>query len=244
MNATTDATTTGPEAASELTQERRDWLEALHTQRDFLKSTTRGITDEQANTRSTVSELTLGGLIKHVTNCQRGWMERVAAAPELTESDKRPMDEQAADYGDEFVMRSDETLAEILAAFDEQNAETIRLIETSDLGAAVPVPPGVPWFPKDIPGWSVRWVALGRFQSALTLWGLDIDSELLFVGDAGTTEASRPSRRRGFEWSSVFTPTPWLTVDADVAYSRARFRDEDPAGDRIPGARGTHGPVF
>jgi outer membrane receptor protein involved in Fe transport len=65
---------------------------------------------------------------------------------------------------------------------------------------------------------------------------LDIASELLFVGDAGTTEASRPSRRLGFEWSNVYTPTPWLTLDADLAYSKTRFRDDDPAGDRIPGA--------
>ena len=56
----------------------------------------------------------------------------------MTESDKRPMEEQSADYQDEFIMREDETLAGILAKFDEQNAETIRLIETVDLGAAVP----------------------------------------------------------------------------------------------------------
>jgi TonB dependent receptor/Carboxypeptidase regulatory-like domain/TonB-dependent Receptor Plug Domain len=81
-----------------------------------------------------------------------------------------------------------------------------------------------------------RTVVRGRLQSSLAIWSLDIDSELLFVGDAGATEASRPSRRVGFEWSNVYTPTPWLTFDADLAYSRARFRDDDPAGDRIPGA--------
>jgi outer membrane receptor protein involved in Fe transport len=74
------------------------------------------------------------------------------------------------------------------------------------------------------------------FQTTVAVWGLDIASELLFVGDAGTTEASRPSRRLGVEWSSVFAPCPWLTIDADLAWSRARFRDLDPAGDRIPGA--------
>jgi outer membrane receptor protein involved in Fe transport len=82
----------------------------------------------------------------------------------------------------------------------------------------------------------LRTLALHKLQTAVAFWGLDIDSELLFVGDAGTTEPSRPSRRRGVEWSSVFTPTPWLAIDADLAYSRARFRDQDPAGDRIPGA--------
>jgi hypothetical protein len=82
----------------------------------------------------------------------------------------------------------------------------------------------------------LRTLALRRHQTALALWGLDLASELLFVGDAGTTERSRPSRRLGVEWSHVFAPTPWLTLDADLAWSRARFRDEDPAGDRIPGA--------
>ena len=68
----------------------------------------------------------------------------------MTGADKRPMEEQAAEYQDEFVMREDETLADILAKFEEQNAETIRLIETVDLGAAVPIPQHVPWFPKDV----------------------------------------------------------------------------------------------
>ena len=68
------------------------------------------------------------------------------------------MAQQSADYHGEFVMREDETFAGILAEFDEGNAETIRLIETVDLGAAVPIPQDVPWFPHDVPAWSVRWV--------------------------------------------------------------------------------------
>jgi outer membrane receptor protein involved in Fe transport len=82
----------------------------------------------------------------------------------------------------------------------------------------------------------LRTVAARRIHTTVAFWGLDIASELLFVGDAGTTEASRPSRRVGFEWSNVWTPSTWLNVDADLAYSKARFRDQDPAGDRIPGA--------
>ncbi len=58
----------------------------------------------------------------------------------------------------------------------------------------------------------------------------DIDSELIFVGDAGTTEASRPSRRYGVEWSNSYRVLPWLTLDADLSLSKARFRDDDPAG--------------
>ena len=73
-------------------------------------------------------------------------------------------------------------------------------------------------------------------QSALSVYRLDFDSELTFAGDAGTTEAGRPSRRIGFEFSNYYKVTRWLTVDADVSFARARFRDVDPAGNRIPGA--------
>ncbi|MET0964151.1 MAG: TonB-dependent receptor [Noviherbaspirillum sp.] len=73
-------------------------------------------------------------------------------------------------------------------------------------------------------------------QSAVSLYRLDFDSELLFVGDAGSTEASHPSRRFGIEFNNYFKPTDWLTIDADLAFARARFRGSDEAGRRIPGA--------
>jgi len=73
-------------------------------------------------------------------------------------------------------------------------------------------------------------------QSALSLYRLDFDSELVFVGDAGTTEAGRPSRRTGVEFSNYYKPNRYLTIDADLAFARARFRDADLAGARIPGA--------
>jgi hypothetical protein len=82
----------------------------------------------------------------------------------------------------------------------------------------------------------VRTVAVRGLQSTVALWFLGIDSELLFVGDAGTTEAGRPSRRLGVEWANYWRPRPWLTADVDISFSRARFTDEDPAGDYIPGA--------
>ncbi|WP_196888282.1 TonB-dependent receptor [Rubrivivax gelatinosus] len=73
-------------------------------------------------------------------------------------------------------------------------------------------------------------------QSSLALWTLDFDSELVYVGDAGATEANRPSKRRGVEWNNRWAPRPWLLVDADLAWTHARFSDDDPAGDRIPNA--------
>jgi uncharacterized damage-inducible protein DinB len=117
-----------------------------------------GLTDEQARARPTVSALSIGALIKHVTGCQRMWMQRVASAPDAPPADDRPVEEREADYADEFTMRDDETLAELLDRLDAQNAETLRLVETADLDAAVPVPRDAPWFPKDVEAWSVRWV--------------------------------------------------------------------------------------
>jgi outer membrane receptor protein involved in Fe transport len=76
-----------------------------------------------------------------------------------------------------------------------------------------------------------------NFRSTVALWQLDAASELLFVGDAGTTEPSRPSRRYGVEWSNLYVLSDWLAFDADLAWSHARFRDHDPlVGDYIPGA--------
>lgn len=117
-----------------------------------------GLTDEQARATPTVSALSIGALIKHVASCQSGWMARAAAAPESPTADDRSMEERQAEYTDEFVMRDDETLADVLARFDESNSEALRLIDTVDLGAAVPVPRDAPWFPKDVEAWSVRWV--------------------------------------------------------------------------------------
>ncbi|MFG6413979.1 TonB-dependent receptor [Roseateles sp. DC23W] len=82
----------------------------------------------------------------------------------------------------------------------------------------------------------VRSEIVPGLQSSLALWRLDFDSELVYVGDAGATEANRPSRRHGLEWNNRFVPAPWLLVDADFAWTRARFADADPAGARIPNA--------
>jgi len=81
----------------------------------------------------------------------------------------------------------------------------------------------------------VRSVALRHLQTSIAVWSLNLDSELVFAGDAGTTEVGRPSHRYGVEWANYFAPRRWLVFDGDVSISRARFTDPDP-GDRIPGA--------
>ena len=82
----------------------------------------------------------------------------------------------------------------------------------------------------------IRTEIIPNLQSSLAFWILKQDSELLFVGDAGTTEPSRPSRRMGIEWINLYRPLPWLLFDAQFSFAKARFTDTDPVGDRIPGA--------
>ncbi len=82
----------------------------------------------------------------------------------------------------------------------------------------------------------MRTQAIKGLDSALAVFVLDFDSELLFVGDAGTTEASRPSRRLGVEWTNQYRPLPWAMFDLDLAYTQARFTDPGAFGDFIPGA--------
>ncbi|MGZ3184818.1 MAG: TonB-dependent receptor [Telluria sp.] len=75
-----------------------------------------------------------------------------------------------------------------------------------------------------------------NLQASLTFYRLDFDSELVFAGDAGATEAGRPSRRQGFEVASAYKLDKWLTLDANFAFAHARFRGDAPEGNHIPGA--------
>ncbi len=68
--------------------------------------------------------------------------------------------------------------------------------------------------------------------STVSLWTLDLDSELVFVGDAGGTEPSGATRRYGVEFSNFYRAASWLAMDADVSFTRARYQDGAPA-DRV-----------
>ncbi len=182
--------------------ERAGLKEYLRAQQQAFHAVAFGLTDEQARATPTVSALSIGGLIKHVTNCQRSWLRRAAAAPGMCDDDRRPMTDQAADYADEFVMTETETLAQLLARFDDGNAEALALVDTVDLGAAVPVPKGVPWFPKDLEAWSVRWVLFHLIEELARHAGhADIIREAL----DGATLYELIAAHEG--WA----PTPWLT---------------------------------
>jgi uncharacterized damage-inducible protein DinB len=149
-----------PALAPPVTDERNALREFLAFHQSAYFAVSYGLTDEQARSTPSASALSVGGLVKHATAMQHNWMARVAAAPDLPPKDPRPFEEIAKEFGDQHVMRPDETLAGLLRAFEAQNAETLRLVETADLDAAVPVPQDIPWFPKGQEAWSVRWVIL------------------------------------------------------------------------------------
>lgn len=72
-------------------------------------------------------------------------------------------------------------------------------------------------------------------QTTVSIWQLHVDSELLFIGDVGSTEASRPSIRRGIEITNYWRPISWIVIDADLSFSQGRFRGNNPMGSHIPG---------
>ncbi|HTK61784.1 MAG TPA: DinB family protein [Pseudonocardia sp.] len=127
--------------------ERADILAQLAFSRYFLRNTVQGITDEQARLRTTVSELTLGGLIKHVATVERGWvdfvLEGTSAMPDV---DMSQIDEEMMRrWADGHRLLEDETLAEMLAEYERVAARTDDLIGTVDLDLTHELPKA-PWF--------------------------------------------------------------------------------------------------
>ena len=124
--------------------ERDDLLESLAAHRGFLRYTVQGITDDQARQRLTVSELTLGGLIKHVSKTEEGWADFIVDGPQTMEFDESSY----AEHADGFTLREDETLADVLADYEKIAQRTDELVRTVDLDAVQPLP-DAPWFPPN-----------------------------------------------------------------------------------------------
>ena len=136
--------------------ERGDLVQSLDRQRQFLRYTTRGLTDEQAAQRTTASELSLGGLIKHVTLVERQWVNFILEGPSaMGGRDEASM----TAWMDAFRMGEGDTLAKLLEAYQEVARRTDDLVVAlPDLDADQPLPKA-PWHE---PGsrWSARRVLL------------------------------------------------------------------------------------
>ncbi|WCN83446.1 DinB family protein [Micromonospora sp. LH3U1] len=135
----------------QLTGERADLLQTLRQHRGFLLQTVDGLTDEQAAARTTVSELCLGGLIKHVAGTEHRWMLFAVGGAEA-------MGREDVDWAGQFRMAPGETLAGHVERFREVADQTDELIATLDLDAAHPLPQE-PWFEPGA-SWTVRRVLL------------------------------------------------------------------------------------
>lgn len=79
----------------------------------------------------------------------------------------------------------------------------------------------------------LRTQAVPTLTTSLALFWLQSDSELLYVGDAGTNEPGPGSERYGIELASYWRPKPWFSADAELTLTYARLRDSGNA-DRIP----------
>ena len=145
--------TTTP-ATTALAAERADLLSTLANHRGFLRHTVGGLTDEQATRRTTPSELSLGGLIKHVAATEEQWARFIVTGPATT-SVTNWSEEAIARYADGFQLLDGETLTGVLDDYTRIATATDELVRTlPDLDAAQPLPEA-PWFPEGV-SWTAR----------------------------------------------------------------------------------------
>ncbi|WP_328319414.1 DinB family protein [Streptomyces sp. NBC_00388] len=160
-NETTGSGTTssGLPGAAAVTGERAEWLELLAKHRQSLRFTTRDLTDEQAGSRTTASELCLGGLIKHVSDVEHGWADFIVNGPSAMPDFTAMTEADWTRRADGFRLLPGETLAGVLAGYAEVARRTDELVATlPDLAVTRPLPKA-PWFE---PGaqWSARRVLM------------------------------------------------------------------------------------
>jgi uncharacterized damage-inducible protein DinB len=126
--------------------ERTDLLAGLAAARHFLRFTVRDLSDEQARQRTTASELTLGGLIKHVTAVEQGWADFVVDGPSAMTDYADMTEDDMAGWTDGFKLLPGETLDAVLAEYAEVARRTDDLVASlPDLNLSHPLP-NAPWY--------------------------------------------------------------------------------------------------
>jgi uncharacterized damage-inducible protein DinB len=189
-----------PGTVRPVVDERDGLLAYLAQQRNGLRYAVHGLTDEQAASTPSVSALSLAGLIKHVARMERYWIVQVLAQRQLPE---------AQDYEADFRLQAGETLAAVLDQYAAVAAETEAIVaEIADLGQAVPVPQGVPWFPKDVEAWSARWVLLHVIEET--------------ARHAGQADIIRESLDGATMYALMAAAEGWL---ADLQHWQAEYAD-------------------
>jgi uncharacterized damage-inducible protein DinB len=139
-----------------LTTERTDLLAMLADQRNLFRIAVSGISDDNARRRTTASELTLGGLLRHVSNCEKHWVRVIVERDETAEID-------LAAIGDEYSMGADVTVEGLLSEWEAIVARTEAIIgSVPNLDDLVPLPTA-PWSPER-EWWTVRRIVLHIFR--------------------------------------------------------------------------------
>jgi uncharacterized damage-inducible protein DinB len=156
----------------EVTDERDALLAFLAEQRAGVANALRGLTDEQAAIRPSASELTLGGLVKHLTACERRWV--VVTIGNRDDPDLWPV----LDWEAEFRLTDDDTVESLLAGYAAVARETEEIVTAVD---DLSRPAGTdPDFQR-----SVRWVLLHLIEETARHAGhADIIRESLDGADA------------------------------------------------------------
>jgi uncharacterized damage-inducible protein DinB len=200
-----------PGQAPPLTDERDLLLAYLVQQRDGLRNAAYGLSDEQARRTPTASTLSVGGLVKHAADVERGWIDIVLERHDSSGED------QASAYAENFRLGPGQTLAEVLSGYDRIGGETEAVIgAVADLGQPVPVPQGVPWFPDDVDAWSVRWVLLHLIEETARHAG---HADLIRESIDGATMYELMAAAEG--WPATDWLTPWEPSTGPSAPERA-----------------------
>lgn len=135
--------------------ERADLIESLQLQHAFLLQTAQGLTEEQARTASTVSQLTIASIIKHVTDTERDWFRFMAEGPTALQGQEvydEDMDWENVDWDNaegmedpRFELSEEDTLPNLIAGLKEVEATSVQILNEVDLDQSHELPPA-PWF--------------------------------------------------------------------------------------------------
>ena len=112
----------------------------------------------------------------------------------------------------------------------------LGVVQSVDPVTGDPVVPSTPFARSKGAEFGVRNVAVRKLQTTATFWYLGFDSELIYVGDSGSTKAGPASRRYGLEFTNYVYPNPWVAFDLDLSLSHARFLGVPEGEAFVPGS--------
>lgn len=129
---------------------------------------------------------------------------------------------------------SDELEVYAGAGYGFHSNNIVGVVQTQDPVTGDPVEPATLFAGSRGGEVGLRWEPNDTFNLSAAVFALDFDSELIYVGDAGVSEPSDPTRRYGLEVAAFWNPVDWLAFDASYAFSHSRFKGAPAGLDRIP----------